>query len=555
MSQKKKAHKNLMGGVTMKKIYFVIITCIFMIAFSLPAFAEDYNVGKIREYKGVSYKIGDVNQDGQINAQDALEILQCAARIKTCDDVFLFIGNTRWSFENFEYELEVNGYYVTATEALAVLQYAAKALYPEYVCNSNTDTVIERLSGEEIIENSAQVITTVEEYDAFISDLINNYGAPVSLEKKFDENFFYEKKLVVSLIGNGLSESAEIDINEVKYDYRIDKCVLYIDAYLPAVPSENVGNQLLMFSVRSDVVIDGGIVPEVNIEQEVWVHEESVEIDKERVEVFSGTDMFYKTADELSTRTPLINIISSYSEYEEYIASVDPDSEYIIEEYSEDYFNDNVIVVVGYYAGDYSEEVSFYDIRQTVLDGKYQINIELKYSMMQLPMMRPWVIMIPFEGTGYVDEDFFVEYISVYENLPRYLAYSKATPIEADYGNKGFKILSTYEEYQEYMDLFLEANPDFEIKHPYTEEDFEYFDIVVGGFWTSSGQLELEYDETIIREEKMTISFNGRCPDPCTEDSYYFHYIFFYDRLPRNKDNIEIVTDIEYYRASNQDNE
>lgn len=104
----------------MKKLCFVIITCLFMLGFSLPAFAGEYNVGKIREYKGISYKIGDVNQDGQINAQDALEILQCAARIKTCDDAFLFIGNTRWSFEKFEYKLE-NGYNVTATEALVVL--------------------------------------------------------------------------------------------------------------------------------------------------------------------------------------------------------------------------------------------------------------------------------------------------------------------------------------------------------------------------------------------------------------------------------------------------
>lgn len=538
-----------------KACCIIILTIVCSVLFSLPGLVYGYPIGKHRELNGNTYKIGDMNSDGFINAEDALIILKYAARLMPLDEVNCFIGNTRSDWETLQkvFEMEEimnpgngNKYFVTSQDALTVLQYAAKALPDESIWYSDKNMLVSSVDSTAVDENKMWEIADYETYISSMDELVEIYGADVSIRDSFTEEFFTEEKLVAALVC-GLQEDAKISFNRLVYNYKLNGTVLKLDAYVPAPPIENQGAWFVLLPVEQDTKIEGELSVDVEVEQETWVYDEAVKIDKEKVDVFIGTDLFYNNADELSAREPLINVISNYSEYEEYVASVDPDGDYSIEEYSADYFNENVIVVVGYYASDYSTDVSFYDIRQSVSDGRYQINLELKHSMISLPMCRPWIIMIPFEGKDHTAEDFFVEYIGVFNNLPWQYKCSNAVPVDVDYGDKGFKILSTYEEYCEYMELFLAANPDKGLSRQYSEEEFEYLDVVVGGFWTFSGQLELEYDETIIREGKMTIYFNGRCPETFTEDSYYFHYIFVYERMPEDKDNIEIVTDVEYY--------
>lgn len=250
---------------------------------------------------------------------------------------------------------------------------------------------------------------------------------------------------------------------------------------------------------------------------------------------------------------PDIRVISDYAEYKEYITnakeclkSVNDNLE--IDMYSEDFFIDNSVVVIDYDIGDYATKVYFSNVELT--EGKYKVNIEHHSSFMQSPMLRHWEIMIPIEGKECTAEDFEVDFINECEWYCIDNDCGKAAPIVSESGQEYLEyplVLSTYEEYQEYMALFKEANPNYAVEREYAEEDFESMKLVVGGFWAFSGQLDLKYSGIRTREDELIIDFEGTCPSPHTDDSYYYHYMLACDILDVSQYDVRCNIDVEYY--------
>lgn len=275
------------------------------------------------------------------------------------------------------------------------------------------------------------------------------------------------------------------------------------------------------------------------------------EVDYDNTRVYTTTGI----ADEpyIGANLPDIRVITDYTEYKEYITNAKESLKSVndnleINIYSEDFFIDNSVVVIDYCVGDYSTEVYFSDVEQ--VEGKYKVNIEHHSNFTQSPMLRHWEIMIPIEGQECNAEDFEVGFINECEWYCVENDCGKAAPIVSESGQEYLEyplVLSTYEEYEEYMALFKEANPNYAVKREYTEEDFESMKLVVGGFWAFSGLLDLEYSGIRTREDELIIDFDGTCPSPYTDDSYYYHFMLACDILDVSQYDVRWNIDVEYY--------
>lgn len=263
----------------------------------------------------------------------------------------------------------------------------------------------------------------------------------------------------------------------------------------------------------------------------------------------------YNTSHSEPCKEVNIEILSNYTEYKTYIREA---KEFLknykyyneIDLYSEYFFNDNVVVVVDYCIGDYSTEVVFSDVEYIEGENRYQINVEHYGHCYQEPAPRHWGIMVPIEGKNHTLDEFYINKISNCEWYCRSYDCGKARPIRNDNGQVYLEyplVLSTYEEYQEYMALFKAANPEYAINREYTEEDFESMKMVVGGFGTASGQLELKYSGIRTRDNELIIDFDGICPSPCNEDSYFYHFMVAIDIFDVSKYDIRWNIDVEYY--------
>lgn len=268
-----------------------------------------------------------------------------------------------------------------------------------------------------------------------------------------------------------------------------------------------------------------------------------VDVDYDNVQVLS---VGYQGAND--TQTPRIRVISSYTEYKEYINPIkEKVSNKDVDIYSEAYFNENSLIVVDYSEGDYDTEVYFDSIEYLKEEGVYQINMEHHSSMWQSPMPRHWEIIIPFEGKKYTVEDFKVNRISVIINIGWAYQSAPANYFDGCATIDHPIVIDTYKEYQRYIKLFKKANPDCDLIKEYTEDDFEYMNIVAGGFWTSSGQLELKYSDSVLKNGELTITFDGKCPTECNDDSYYYHYMIEYEYFDLTEEDISWNIDVEYY--------
>lgn len=387
------------------------------------------------------------------------------------------------------------------------------------------------------------ILSTYEEYLEYYKKLNDNIIVPEmdwygSVLLGCKREFFDSNSIIVA----GHSEiSGSIDISCEKFVEEDGEWLIYLN-------KENKDGDVM----TDDMAYWDIMIP---VEGKDWAYKniriaeekgDVVDVDYSKVQCLSVS-----CEDHNDTWTPRVRVISTFADYENYIKPIKEHFDNYPEDgeiylYDESYFNENSLVVVDYTYTEYSTQMCFRDIEYRENKKVYQINIQYYGSIMQLPECRPWEIIIPFEGKTCTAADFKVNSISIVDYMGWALQSSAACPVE---GYDSFEypiVLDTYEEYQNYMELFKAANPNCQLKKEYKEADFEYTDIVVGGFWTLSGQLELEYVNTTKTGDELTINFNGKCPSTHTDDSYYYHFMIALDFISGEED-IGWNVDVEYY--------
>lgn len=345
---------------------------------------------------------------------------------------------------------------------------------------------------------------------------------------------------------------ADIWYGDVSGDGRINAedalVVLKHAAYIESMSGDNLK--------KADVNKDESI----NAEDALYILQYAAGIidsfEENATDIVYGDAQFLDTAceDHNETWTPRVRVFTTYGEYEEYIEPIKKryeEGEYKKELslYEETFFDKNSLIIVDYTNTDYDEKVYFKNMEYLEDEEIYEINLEHYSSVIQSPMLRPIEIIIPIEKKDISADDFKVNIIGFFDISAYKIQASRARPITTD-PNKNYPVvLKNYEEYAEYVALFKAANPDYELKKEYTKEEFEYYnlDIIVGGFWTSSGQMDIEYVNTVRTEGKYIINFNGKCPSEHTDDSYYYHYMLESSFVKITEESIEVNVDVEYY--------
>lgn len=240
-------------------------------------------------------------------------------------------------------------------------------------------------------------------------------------------------------------------------------------------------------------------------------------------------------------------IISSYEEYTEYISELDNcvyyrSSSDEVDLYLPEYFENNVLFVADFWIG--SGSISYKFLNVTEEDETTIISVEKYSPMMQTCDMAHWDMIVPLPGKNRNIENIKLEF-DVINDFPSWYCDFTNDISSINNGENYLKIISTYEEYNEYMDLIKENNPEFTTKHKYEESDFDSWNIVAGGFWLNEGPLELKKINGLVKNNEAIINFNFICPKNHDEDTSFYTFIISYDKSSYS--NISYTTDVEYY--------
>lgn len=432
--------------------------------------------------------------------------------------VFVPVEGKEWS--NYSYTINVKDY---------VNSYMCSGVGAERASTFRTENIV----GQKDIT----ILSTYEEYLDYYKKYNNNISVPEVFYLNHtllgcEKEFFEENSIIVA---SYTEISGSINIKCDSFVEKDSQWLIYIER---EIPDDAMTDDMAQWEIMIPVEGKDWEYKNISIAE---TENHIVDMDYSKVQVL---DVYCEDHNE--HYIPRIRIISSYPDYEAYTEKI---KEELIVHYDETYFENNILIIVDYTEGDYDTKVYFKNIEYLENEDVYQINIENKSSVAQSLMPRPWEIIIPFEGKSWTCENFKVINTGVMEGIGWAMQSSEANPVEG-YNKMDYPlVLDSYEEYQEYIELFKKANPDYVLKKEYTEADFEYWDIeyVVGGFWTASGQMDLEYVNSTLTDGKININFAGRCPSEHTDDTYYYHYMIEIGFVGASDRDIDLNVNVEYY--------
>lgn len=482
----------------MKKMLILILLIIVTGLCSVNVFGEEIDIN------------GDINADSIVNAEDALMVLKHAAHIELIAEDVSEIADVDKNEK------------IDANDALCILKYAAgiissldglneeKVLVPEYIGG----VIIERASGNK--EDSATLLTTWDDFEEYVNALEEDCGYKNAdlIKKQFKRSYFNDQNLIAVYTRKGSSGSAQMTFEGLVYHR--GKYIVKTRIYNPPLPTPDEQSWYMWIPVHKSVKISGAIELDITTEDEISFSDYKSQSIKANL---LGSDWSLEGE---------VEVISSYEKYQQFLDDVQVQIENWSEMdiYTDEFFNDNDLLVVSMLtpSGQYFDVVLD---KITKFNDTYHIYLDRFLPYFATEDTACWSVLIPVSGKSWSDREIVLEYEDYFKmEMVRGVGvdYSVAYKTEITGRENSFRVLSTYEEYFEYIKLINDGIKDELFGRLPLGCEKGFFDnnsIIVAGYEEISGSIKVVCKDLTEADGKCYVHVDrlgGSRDDAMTDD-------------------------------------